>query len=161
MPGKSRWFNTTFDSAWTQFGNRLHYTLWLWEDCLNFSTTVIQLLGFKVRLCWSKIWVKLFAVSVYLKQMELYKPYLCPFALNLFSFSLPVQRIFCACFHQQVLLWIKHSASSSRKQPCAQVDILAWSLRTRREFICASERKQKWERAIERVHESMFACTCL
>ncbi len=55
MPGKSRWFNTTFDSAWTQFGNRLHYTLMLWEVCLYFSTTVIQLLGFKVRLCCSNM----------------------------------------------------------------------------------------------------------
>ncbi len=86
---------------------------------------------------WNKVW-KTFR--------KLYKPYLCPFTFSLSSFLPPLSGYFCACFHQQVLLWIKHWASSRRKQPCAQVDILAWSLRTSCEFMCASESKQKWER---------------
>lgn len=151
MPGKSRWFNTTFDSVWTQFGNRLYYTLWLWEVCLNFSITVIQLLGFKVRLFWSNmsqvVCCECVCETRCERHAESYTSHTCVLSLTISPpSSLPYQGIFCARFHQQVLLWIKHRASSSRNQPCAQVDILSWSLRTACEFMCVSERKQKWER---------------
>lgn len=85
------------------------------------------------------------------RHSESYTSHTCVFLLLISPppSSLSYHSIFCPCFHQQVLLWIKHRASSSRKQPCAQVDILAWSPRTAREFMCVSERNQKWERKRE------------
>ncbi len=156
MPGKSRWFNTTFDSAWTQFGNRLHYTLVLWEVCLYFSTTVIQLLGFKVRFCCSNmsqnisclLWVCMWN-KVWKTFRKLYKPYLCPFTFSLplsliRVFSVPVSTSRCCC---ELSIELPAEGSSH------VLRLTFWpGPYGPRVNLCVRARVSRSERGIERVH---------